>query len=254
MKATLRIAALTLMLAASPHASAAGSFLFAGTGSSGISQDLVLGLSNGSTVTLTTGQGLFTAGTLNQGWWGFDNANFDANDSIYVGALQPDPLDPIWLHRNFFTFSLANITPGSIISAALRINDVGIGSSTFPMTYSLFDVTTDARTLNANSGTSSSIYDDLGSGRRYAEQVVTGQLSGGYEIGLNGDALADLNAAAGRFFSIGGTLDMPVSVVSEPPLLALLGAGLAAAGLGRRRRVSRADLRSAPPELSHAPA
>lgn len=239
MKAHLRLATLTALLALAPGAFAADTYLFAGTGATGISQDLVLGLSDGSSVTLTTGQAVFTPGTLNQGWWGFDNPNFDANDSLYVGSLQPDPADPISLHRNFFTFSLAGITPGSIVSAALRINDVGIGSSNFPMTYSLFDVSTDARTLNFNDGSNASIYEDLGSGRRYAAQVVSDALSAGFEIGLNDDAIADLNAAAGRFFSLGGTLDTPASAVSEPSMLALLGIGLAATGLGRRRRLSR---------------
>ncbi|KAB2967744.1 hypothetical protein [Zoogloea sp.] len=236
MKTNARLATLTALLALSPGAFAADAFLFAGTGANGISQDLVLGLSNGSTVTLTTGQALFTPGTLNQGWWGLDNANFDANDSIYVGTLQPDPLDPVHLHRNFFTFSLAGITPGSIISAALRIHDVGISSGTFPMTYSLFDVTTDAGALNFNTGVNQAIYDDLGSGKRYAKQVVTSEPSGSYAIDLNDTALADLNAAAGRFFSLGGTLDTPVSAVTEPSVAALLGFGLAAAGLGQRRR------------------
>lgn len=236
MRAYARLAALTALFAISPGAFAADTFLFAGTGSSGVSQDLVLGLSNGSSVTLTTGQALFTPGTLNQGWWGFDNANFNANDSIYVGALQPAPLDPAYLHRNFFTFSLAGITPGSIISAVLRINDVGVSSGSFPMTYSLFDVTTDSQTLNFNTGVNHSIYDDLGSGKLYAAQVVTKELSGSYAIGLNNAAIADLNAAAGRFFSLGGTLDTPPLVVTEPSALALLGIGLAAAGLGRQRR------------------
>ncbi len=87
----------------------------------------------------------------------------------------------------------------------------------------MWDVTTSAAVLNANDGTSSAIFKDLASGIHYGE-VSVGPYPFLLEIPLNAAAIADINAAAGGFFSIGGTL----SPIPEPATIALSGLSLLA--------------------------
>jgi hypothetical protein len=57
------------------------------------------------------------------------------------------------------------------------------------------------------------------------------------EIPLNAEALADINASRGVFFSMGGKLEPTALHNPEPGTLLLLGSGLLCAGLlGRRLR------------------
>lgn len=217
------ISAAALCIMSTP-ALASDAYLFGFTG--GIPQELVLGLSNGGTATLRTSEDLFSAPAFNQGWWS-PTGNDEGNDNIAVGGYAGEE------YRNFFTFSLANVLPGSIIRASLRILDTGSSLGSFPMTYSLFDVTTNAATLNFTSGVNSAIFDDLGSGAMYASIQLTTPPTPGLEIALNANAINDINAAAGGYFSIGGVLN--AGTVAEPALLPLLGIGLMAAVWGRRR-------------------
>jgi len=81
-------------------------------------------------------------------------------------------------------------------------------SSAESETFGLFDVSTDAVTLNNNVGTSLSIYDDLGSGVSYGEfEILSEGLSTDVlSFELNAAAIADINAGKGGWFSIGGAL------------------------------------------------
>ena len=76
------------------------------------------------------------------------------------------------------------------------------------------------------------IFNDLGSGVQYASIGVP-PYDDPMVITLNAAALADINAAAGGFFSIGGTLT-PGSTVPEPGTIAL--AGLALVGFAVKFR------------------
>jgi hypothetical protein len=114
-----------------------------------------------------------------------------------------------------------------------------------PLSYTLYDVQTDALTLNNKSSwPNAAIYGDLGSGTSYGTfgMAVTVPL-GGYSLTLNADAVADLNLALGAsstFFSIGGTLDA-ATVVPEPASLTLLCMGaLGIAGYAGIRRKKQA--------------
>ena len=145
-----------------------------------------------TTQTFTTSQSPFTPGVRNQGWWSATIANFDTNDNYIV---EPG------FARNFFSFDLGTACPALGATLRLTRNDV-----TGPLPYALWDVSTPAATLNANSGTSQAIYDDLGSGTAFGSfSVVKGPITDVLRFPLNAAGVAAFNAARGGFFSLGGS-------------------------------------------------
>ena len=147
----------------------------------------------------------FTPGVDNQGWWSPTYPTSDGNSNYGTGEFQGQPI------RSFWTFDLTtlDLAGRSIVSAAVQVQ----GSSAFGdarETVQLFDVDTDPAVLNANNGTSQTIYDDLGTGAFYGSLEVTagarGMPLGLLWIPLNDQARADLSAAAGGFFSVGAAL------------------------------------------------
>ena len=71
----------------------------------------------------------------------------------------------------------------------------------------LFDVSISAGVLNHTVGRNPGIFRDLGTGTSYADFAVSEEQAGTtITVPLNRDAIHDLNAARGGFFSIGGRL------------------------------------------------
>lgn len=166
-------------------------------------------------VTFGTDQSPFTPGVHNHGWWAnaYHWGAGDENDNYFVGRV--DGIEC----RNFFTFDLASLTE-TVVSARLEVVPYSYLSSASSETYGLFDVHTDTATLNYNEGTNPTIFSDLGNGVSYGTFLVerppppipeplfaiSGTDSNVLTFQLNADAIANINAAAGGFFSIGGTL------------------------------------------------
>jgi hypothetical protein len=150
----------------------------------------------------------------NQGWWSATVPNTDGNTSYFVGsAIITDPSGEPDVLRNFFSFDLSSACRASGVTLRLtRFVQTG------PWTYSLFDVSTPAATLNANNGTSQTIFDDLGSGVRFGGSVVPeGERTDVLSFPLNAAGVAAFNVARGGFFSLGGSIPGPGSV--EPTVL-----------------------------------
>ncbi len=144
--------------------------------------------------TFSTSQSQFDPGVRNQGWWSPDPtvANNDSNDNYIVDSLQ----------RNFFSFDVSSACQAS--SATLRLTRFDQFGS---LTYSLFDVSTPAATLNANDGASPTIFDDLGTGTSFGSfPVAPGAETDVLSFPLNAAGVAAFNAARGGFFSVGGSV------------------------------------------------
>ena len=165
----------------------------------------------GEILIFNTSDNQFDAGVDNQGWWSDTLSNYDENDNYAIGINPSGDLS-----RNFFTFDLSSLTL-PVTSARLELTRFNYLSFAESEILGLFDVSTDAVTLNNNVGTSASIYDDLGSGVSYGEFEV---LSEGLETDvlsfqLNASAISDIDTARGGWFSIGGDLLSPGSPVGD---------------------------------------
>ena len=168
--------------------------------------------SRGQTVYhLQTSAAEFDNGVLNQGWWDDLDGNNTYNDNYSISLSwtadsYPNP-QGITL-RDFFTFDLADIG-GTIQSATLLLTKGNSGSPNPMETISFWDVQTSAATLNNNSGLNASIINDLGSGANYGsfQVLMANDPTSVLSFDLNANAIADLNADRGGFFSIGGSMD-----------------------------------------------
>jgi len=151
--------------------------------------------------TFHTSDGQLTPGIDNRGWWSATVSNDDFNDDCSVGMEAGEEV------RNFFTFDLSPLSSEWVVSARLEVQAYfGAGDPT--ETLGLFDVSTNAWRLNQNDGTSGAIFQDLGSGKSYGsfEVSTTAPPDGLLRFPLSWEAVADINAARGGFFSIGGAL------------------------------------------------
>jgi hypothetical protein len=154
-------------------------------------------------VVLTTGQSRFQARNLNQGWWSSGIANDLFNDNYIVGRCCGVP----GTYRDFFTFDLSAVDQHVVFASlvvftgTMRVK----GGSTEQLR--LFDVSTPADVLNHNRGRNPAIFRDLGTGTSYGDYSLgRDQARSRIKLTLNRDAIRDLNAARGGFFSIGGRL------------------------------------------------
>jgi hypothetical protein len=193
------------------------------------------------TVTFDTAQEPFDAGGYNHGWWS-DTTQNETTNYVYTTGQYNDGL-----FASFFTFSLASLDLEDqiVTGAALELQWGSYLSGDASETLALHDVSTDASTLNANDGVSASIVDDLTGGVSYGTYVVDAypvDVSLGTALfELNAAAWADIAAAAGGYFSIGGSL-----ITLGEDLDQLIFAG-SSGGFGAPRLVVRTERLKRPP-------
>ncbi|MEH2269167.1 MAG: PEP-CTERM sorting domain-containing protein [Nostoc sp.] len=136
----------------------------------------------------------------NQGWWSTESANQSQNDNYITGKLGTA------FYHNFFTFDLSALA--GVSTATLQIQRFE-GSGDPTKTLGFFDVSTSADVLSQKDNNPNvNIYNDLGSGKNYGTFNVStsGNQDEILSFVLNSDAIADINARSGKFFSIGGAL------------------------------------------------
>lgn len=127
--------------------------------------------------------------------------------------------------RDFFVFDLSGVT-GPVLGATLELYcpsdppDAGNGyrSPDSFESYALWEVVTDVATLTAGGTGLTGIFDDLGGGTSFGQIDMTAADNGTVvSIGLNHNAEASIEAAAGGLWAVGGavmTLDgTPLQVV-----------------------------------------
>jgi hypothetical protein len=180
------------------------------------------------------------ADTLNaydRGWYSRDvNANtYSAqpnNLNYSVGSGYPLGSGSPFGFRNYFAFDLSAYTGQTITSATLHLYNPKAGDpfasptyggyccSADPFeTYELHNVATStALLLSGNAGAAG--FADLGDGTLYGSYNATYADNGRFiDITLNAAALADLNAAAGGLFVLGGF----VSTIANGPSQTIFG-------------------------------
>jgi hypothetical protein len=80
--------------------------------------------------------------------------------------------------------------------------------------YTLYDVSTPAAALNLSGGPDAAIFNDLGSGITFGSfPVAPGNAADVFSFPLNAAGVSGYNAALGGFFSIGGVVDPPGSII-----------------------------------------
>lgn len=169
------------------------------------------GSAGAALISFDTNQSQFTPGVSNQGSW----ANrilpccigVDTNDNYFTGEADFGLSTGFAELRSFFSFDLRALTE-QVDDARLIIYSGVFGPDSFSEVLELFDVSTETQALNFNEGLSAAIFSDLGTGVSYGTFRLfrSTDREVDLELQLTADAIADINAAAGGFFSIGAAL------------------------------------------------
>jgi len=200
---------------------------------------LTVTLSDSSVLVLSTSQSEFYVGTPNQGWWSTVVSNTNDNSNYAVGTDHTYP----GVVNNFFTFDLSGFR-GSVVGATLSMgrglgNQAIWGDGPATLAYGLWDVSTDAATLNARvNNPNIPIFNDLATGIDFGtfDLPTSGNPNDILTLQLNANAVHAIQAGEGSFFSIGGTVTGPAT--PEPSSVALLATAiLGLAGVLRRRLI-----------------
>jgi hypothetical protein len=182
-----------------------------------------------------------------QGW--FDEfGNRAPSEGNYIAGVCGLPYDYCGnshdvVYRDFFAFNLAGVTP-QVASASLLlwnpakfdVSGDGYTSSRATETFLLHEVHTSTAELAAINSHRVDVFDDLGDGTFYGDQVMSAADNGTWvRVPLNAAALAAINDAAGSGIVFGGSL-ANVGAVPEPQTIVLMLGGLGWLTWTARRR------------------
>jgi hypothetical protein len=108
-----------------------------------------------------------------------------------------------YMYNSYFIFDLSGIT-GDKTGASLRLELQYYDSGDLSETFSVYHVSTDAATLEADGTGQTSIFNDLQTGNVYGTfEVTAGDVGTIIEIPLSAEAVSDINTAAGGAFAVG---------------------------------------------------
>jgi hypothetical protein len=148
-----------------------------------------------------------TLDAVQRGWWAPIYGHDSANNNTYTGWIDS-------VHNSYFTFDLS-VLPATVVGATLVLEFESVWGNAQDETISIWDVSTDATTLEAT-GKDQAVVDDLQSGNSYASlDLSPSQVGTLLTIKLDAQAVSDVNAAGGGFFSIGVHLDTAAQTANE---------------------------------------
>jgi|GEM_PF-6801052 len=171
--------------------------------------------------------------SLKQGWY-LDNGQHTVTNANYICGFVTNEY-----YRDFITADLSNSNlsgygiTAPITSAVLRTTKFTSIPDTGYAVWDLHSVSTRWDTINtsysAGSTTGQAVFNDLGTGSYYGNGVIDGSLptTAIIETPLNAVAIADINAALGGIFVIGGRSD---DFLPNPPPTAVTLAATNVAG------------------------
>ena len=137
---------------------------------------------------------------IERGWWASDGSHVAANNNTFTGfsaGLE---------YNSFFTFDLLGTIEDAdaVLSVTLRLEVEAYFSADSSNDFTVWDVTTDAVTLDTDATTNVAVHTDLESGVSYGTGTVFDTSIGDIiEVTLGAAAAADILDAAGGPFSIG---------------------------------------------------
>ena len=209
---------------------AAGAGALALAASAAPAQAYVFGFSGGGGILLTL-DGTTVVEAYDSGW--YQGASHDPSNDNYIvsdGDIGTN-------HNNFFTFDLSNLQ-GSFTTATLSLSSYDV---TGDFNYLMFDFGGDIDALTGGTG-GLAAYNDLASGASYGSFAYSASDSyNSRTLTLNAAAVADINAALGGNFALGGTLEAGVAV-PEPATWAMMLLGFFGLGGALRARKAAAAL------------